>query len=178
MHTTEKILAVLDRNFTPDINVIYERTVFNNTIQEGEKSEEFVNNLRKKIKYCNYGAIENELLRDRIVVGCRDNELKKSFYQTKELEQAIDSLKAYEAAIDRINQQTTFVIHKSPEIDEEIHKIYHRGTSNGYSASTSKGYASNRYKKQSRSMIAEIVSQFTDREVVQHSTKTADNMVR
>jgi hypothetical protein len=64
MDTTEKILAVLDRNFTPDINVIYERAVFNSTIQEGESGEEFVNNLRKKIKYCKYGAIENELLRD------------------------------------------------------------------------------------------------------------------
>jgi hypothetical protein len=75
MNITEKILAVLDRNLTPNIHVIYERAVFNSTIQEGENSEDFVNNLRKKIKYCNYGAIENELLRDRIVVGCRDNEL-------------------------------------------------------------------------------------------------------
>jgi hypothetical protein len=84
-------------------------------------------------------------LRDRIVVGCRDNELKKSFYQTKELtlEQAIDSLKAYEAAKDRINQQTTIVNHKSPGIAEEIHKIYHGGRLNGHSASKSKCYANN-----------------------------------
>lgn len=60
-------------------NVIYERAKFNTRIQkDGESVESFATDLRKLGEHCDYGQLLDEFIRDRIVIGIRDQQLSES----------------------------------------------------------------------------------------------------
>ena len=53
-----------------EVNVTFERYVFNNRTQNvGEAFEENLSDLRRLSKSCDYGTVEESILRDRTVVG-------------------------------------------------------------------------------------------------------------
>ncbi|KAL0881705.1 hypothetical protein ABMA27_001506 [Loxostege sticticalis] len=61
-------------HFTPQINETYERYVFNLIVQkDGQTFDEFVTELKGKVKNCGYSSLESNLLRDRLVVGIRSD---------------------------------------------------------------------------------------------------------
>ena len=63
--------------FEPKVNTIYEHYVFNSCDQEiGERFDSYLNKLRKLIKTCRYSTLEDELLRDRIVMGTNKKEIR------------------------------------------------------------------------------------------------------
>ena len=61
--------------FTACRNTIHERAKFNRRWQgETESVDEFITDLYALAKYCDYGGLHDELIRDRIVVGiCNAN---------------------------------------------------------------------------------------------------------
>ena len=68
------VLGKFQGHFVKRRNVIYERMKFNQRIQqEGESVESFITDLYALSETCNYGELTNEMIRDRIVVGIRDN---------------------------------------------------------------------------------------------------------
>ena len=59
-------------------NVIFERVKFNRRIQaEGETVDTFVTALYCLAEYCGYGTLQDEMIRDRIVVGLKDVKLSE-----------------------------------------------------------------------------------------------------
>eukprot|EP00731_Ephydatia_muelleri_P009839 Em0005g425a len=59
-------------------NVIYERARFNSRNQlEGEPVEQYVLSLHSLARNCEYGTLQEELIRDRIVIGIRDKALSR-----------------------------------------------------------------------------------------------------
>ena len=57
---------------------IYEGYRFNKRDQEPNKSlDAYVTALRTSVKTCNFGVLENSLIRDRIVIGVGDNQARK-----------------------------------------------------------------------------------------------------
>lgn len=59
-------------------NVIFERVKFNRRIQaEGETVDTFVTALYCLAEYCGYGTLQDEMIRDRIVVGLNDVKLSE-----------------------------------------------------------------------------------------------------
>lgn len=59
-------------------NETYERYVFNRRDHEtNETVDAYVTAVRKLAKTCNYGALTDALIRDRIVVGINDNSARK-----------------------------------------------------------------------------------------------------
>ncbi|XP_033731751.1 uncharacterized protein K02A2.6-like [Pecten maximus] len=67
-------------------NEIYERYLFNRREQEqSENIDTYVSALRKLAKTCNYGTLEDNLIRDRIVIGVRDNTTRKKLLQESQL---------------------------------------------------------------------------------------------
>ena len=59
-------------------NVIFERARFNVRVQGSDESiESFLMDLYRLIENCEYGAMEADLLRDKIVVGVRDKKLSE-----------------------------------------------------------------------------------------------------
>ena len=75
----EKYKVVKDKfqaHFVKNINVIYERAKFNRRCQqEDETVDQFVTALHTLAEHCSYGALKDEMIRDRLVVGLRDPNL-------------------------------------------------------------------------------------------------------
>ena len=74
----ETVVQKFDDFFQLRRNIIFERSRFNRRNQlEGESSEQYISELYCLVDNCNYGNLKDELLRDRLVVGIRDQELSK-----------------------------------------------------------------------------------------------------
>ena len=57
---------------------IFERAKFNSRSQRaGESVDSFITDLFGLARYCNFGALKEELIRDRIVVGLQNRELSE-----------------------------------------------------------------------------------------------------
>ena len=84
---------------------IYERYQFNKRDQEsGESVDSFVAALHTLAKTCNYGSLLDSLIRDRIVVGIRDNGTRKRLLQESKLTltRCIDICRSSEATALRL----------------------------------------------------------------------------
>ena len=58
--------------------MIFERAKFNQRIQrENKPVDAFITDLHKLAQNCSYGALHDEMIRDRIVVGLRDKALSE-----------------------------------------------------------------------------------------------------
>ena len=81
-----KILQLRESYWLGKTNVIYETYRFNNRDQEaGELIDTYASNLRSLSNTCNFGALKDEMIRDRIVCGVRDSSLWKKLLQVPEL---------------------------------------------------------------------------------------------
>ncbi len=60
-------------------NIIFERARFNKRNQEpGESVESFITAVHSLAELCDFGALQEDLIRDQIIVGIRDAKLSKS----------------------------------------------------------------------------------------------------
>ncbi|XP_070537048.1 uncharacterized protein [Ptychodera flava] len=96
----DKILELWTNYCAGTTNVIYERYVFNNRAQEQEESiEAYASVLRGLATTCNYGTLNDELIRDRIVCGLRENSVRRKLLQEADLTltKCLDICKAAES---------------------------------------------------------------------------------
>jgi len=78
----DQVIAHLDTHFIGEVNETFERFKFNQRIQDlNETIDIYVSALRTLVRSCNFGALENSLLRDRIVIGVRDDATRKNYYR-------------------------------------------------------------------------------------------------
>lgn len=76
--TYEELVQAFDRHFKPRVNIIFERFKFNTRVQQpGETAEQFITALHQLVDACDYGLLKDDLIRDRIVVGMRDEKLSE-----------------------------------------------------------------------------------------------------
>ena len=76
----------LDAHFVTRRNIIFERAKFNQRQQEvGESADSFHTALHCLAEYCGYGALHDEMVRDRLVVGLRDKRLSEQLQMDPEL---------------------------------------------------------------------------------------------
>ena len=83
------------------VNVTYERYRFNKCNQEvGEGFDTYLGEIRRLAKNCHFEAVEESMLRDRIVVGLRDDATRRKLLQARNLtlKDAIDMCRASEVA--------------------------------------------------------------------------------
>ena len=74
----QAIIAKFDAFFQVRRNVIFERARFNRRNQQpGESSEQYIMVLYSLAANCNYGALEGEMIRDRLIVGIREAALSQ-----------------------------------------------------------------------------------------------------
>ena len=74
----DSVIAKFDSFFKVRKNVIFERARFNRRSQEdGESAEEFITSLYQLVENCEYGALQDQMIRDRIVVGICDQALSQ-----------------------------------------------------------------------------------------------------
>ena len=67
-------MGKFDAFFGVRTNVILERAKFN----KGETADTYITVLYGLVENCNYGNLKEEMLRDRIVVGIRDQKLSET----------------------------------------------------------------------------------------------------
>ena len=60
--------------------------MFNSCSQQQESTDEYVNRLRKYAASCNFGLLTDELIRDRPVLGIRDQTRKLRLLKEEKLD--------------------------------------------------------------------------------------------
>ena len=74
----EEVKEKFENYFIVKRNVIFERAKFNSRKQQaGESVDKFITDLYNLARYCNFGALKDELIRDRIVVRIDNRELSE-----------------------------------------------------------------------------------------------------
>jgi hypothetical protein len=97
--TFDRIKQRFEEHFVGRTNIIFERARFNRRIQkENESVIDFLEDLHKLAKTCDFGNLRNELIRDRIVVGIRNIDMSNKLMQDEklDLDKAIKRAKAAE----------------------------------------------------------------------------------
>ena len=122
----EVILQKFQEYCEPKKNITFERHVFNTRTQQPTQSFDcFVTELRVQAKKCAYGALQEELIRDRIVVGIRDDNIRSRLLREPDLslQKCIDIVRAAEVAKKQMHniKEETNVVHKlsSTNMNEE-----------------------------------------------------------
>lgn len=81
-------ITFFDAYFEPVKNVIFERAKFN-CMKQGELSiHQFIVSLQQQATYCDYGTVKDDLVRDRVVVGVRDQKLREYLIDLDDLDLA------------------------------------------------------------------------------------------
>ena len=76
--TYERLIEHFQQHFGARKNIITSRARFNKRVQKsGEKMDTFLTDLHRLAEDCEYGALKEELIRDRIVVGVVDDQLSE-----------------------------------------------------------------------------------------------------
>ena len=80
------VLRKFEDYYVGATNEIYECYKFNSRVQgEGESVNTVITALRHFAKTCIYGTLSDHLIRDRAVIGIRDNALQKKLSKRKDL---------------------------------------------------------------------------------------------
>lgn len=103
--TYNEVERAISSYFNARKNVIVERAKFNKRAQKpGETVDSFIKDLHKLAAECNFGALKEELIRDRIVVGITDDVLSEEL-QSKPNLTLVQAIQLSRQAEDRkVNQ--------------------------------------------------------------------------
>lgn len=104
--TCNDVIQAFQNFCTPRKNTVYERYVFYQRNQrEGETFDAFLIDIKRLVRTCEFGQAENEMLRDRIVMGITDKKLQARLLETADLtyDTAVTKARASEAT----KEQTT-----------------------------------------------------------------------
>ncbi len=125
----DEIMALVSLHFNPKPSTIVSRFEFNTRCQkEGESVSSFVAALRKLTEHFNYGAVLDEMLRDRIVCGIRNKKTQQRLLQEADLtySKAYDLALAAETAQKnsyRLDQSMRLVTLKEADGEDAIHRV-------------------------------------------------------
>lgn len=120
-----KVIQAFEKYCIGETNETYERYMFNCRCQEANETiDAYASVLRTLVKTCNYGDLENSMLRDRIVIGIRDNRTRKRLLQEKKLafSKCMDMCRASEKTDERartMNQEEVSAVNRFPTKDTE-----------------------------------------------------------
>lgn len=95
----EEVIEVFDDYFKPKQNEIINRYNLNKRNQEeGETFDAFYTAIRKLAENCNFGDQKEKILRDKIVIGVREQRIQQKLLEIKDLtlEKAIDICRSAE----------------------------------------------------------------------------------
>ena len=96
----EPLLAKFEAYCSPKKNVTYERYLFFSCTQNGRPIDAFVTDLRMKAKTCEFGTLNDSLIKDRIVCGIDSKSVRERLLRNTELtlEVAINTVRAAETS--------------------------------------------------------------------------------
>ena len=113
----DKVVEAFNHRCIGEIIVTYERYVFNRRTQEvGEPFDAILSDVRLLARTCLYGMLEDSIVRDRIVIGMRDNATWQKLLQIRKLDlpTAVNVCRASEIALRQL---------KSMASPEDVHRL-------------------------------------------------------
>ena len=112
----------LEDYFLPKKNVVYERYVFNSCFQAPEESIDcYANRLRKLASSCQFGALTEEMICYRLVIGIQDKSTKARLLREKDLslDKALGICKSREIT----NKQLKSIQNEEKQNNEELNLV-------------------------------------------------------
>ncbi len=102
----EPLIQKFEGYCTPRKNTTYERYVFNTCIQNGRTLDAFLLDLRSKAKTCEFGTLQDSLIKDRIVCEIDDKSIRERLLRDSDLtlEKAIDIVRAAETSKNKVQK--------------------------------------------------------------------------
>ena len=97
----DRVIKAFDEYCIGETNVTYERYVLNNRVHEANESlDSFLTEIRRLVKSCEYDGLEESIVKDRIVIGIRDDSTRHKLLQISKLDlaSAMDICRASETA--------------------------------------------------------------------------------
>ena len=97
----EKVIAAFTKFCVGEVNITYERYLFNKRTQNlGESFDNFLSELRRLARTCDYGDLVESIITDRIVLGIQSDVTRRKLLQIRKLSlnAAIDVCKSSEIA--------------------------------------------------------------------------------
>jgi hypothetical protein len=139
----EKLIDAFEKHCIGEINEVYERYVFQRRQQEpvSEPFDTFLRDLRRLVKACSYGTVEESTIRDRTVLGIRDDATRKKLLQTRTLDLAkatIDICQSTEATTRQLKDITSPDELKALQ-HQSVRSSSHRSSSSRYRRHKSRG---------------------------------------
>lgn len=116
----EAVIALMENHCIGETNVTFERFIFNGRAQgEHETFDQYLTSLRELVRTCRFGAMEADLLKDRIVCGVYDNAVREKLLQRKDLnlDTCIDMFRASESTTRQL--QTMGAVEKGHRINQK-----------------------------------------------------------
>lgn len=119
-NTFAEIQEVLEQYYSPEYSVIVERCTFNNACRRKENASVFITELKHLAHNCEFKALLNDALRDRLVVGLRDHATQRILFATENL----TSEKACKIALEKeLAAKRTMELHCKPECSTDINAV-------------------------------------------------------
>ncbi|UYV69844.1 K02A2.6-like, partial [Cordylochernes scorpioides] len=81
----QELKGKFNEYFTPKLNYTVERYQFNNIKQCNEPFKEFLTKVKLQAKKCKFDQMEDELIKDRIVVGIQNNDVREKLLSDPDL---------------------------------------------------------------------------------------------
>lgn len=82
----EEVVGHLEDHYAPQVNEIAASyAFFRRSQQEGESAQDFIAEIRRLAEKCNFGTSLERMLRDRIVCGVRDEDVRRSLLTQRKL---------------------------------------------------------------------------------------------
>ena len=109
-------------------NVIFERVRFNrHSQQDGETAEEFITSLYQLVDSCDYGVMQDQMLRDRIVVGIQDQALSQRMQMDPEL--TLEKAKTFTRQKEAIREQQLMLesTTKTTTSVDQVQRLHQKG---------------------------------------------------
>ena len=115
------VLRKFDDFFKVRRNVIFERARFNlRSQQEGESAEEFIMELYRLVENCDYGEFQDEMIRDRLVVGIRNQQLSERMQLDPDLN--LEKAKKMSRQLEAVCDQSRELKRESTTVDTVLSK--------------------------------------------------------
>ena len=109
MNDEEIILTKLKSYFEPTRCILYKRYLFHEAAQQhNETVDQYIIRLRRSAETCDFKNVHDEMIRDRLVLGCKDKAARARLFRQKEctLTNALEALRISEQTQEQLKQIT------------------------------------------------------------------------
>jgi hypothetical protein len=130
----ERIFSKVRAHIAPTLNPVFARYQFNNIVQGEKTMEQFIALVKNKAKDCDFGALKDDLIRDRIIFGVSSTKLREKLLQVGKnlkMDKCVTMCQEFEysASQMKIFDKDTSQVHALSKSNSSTTRTYSQGKS-------------------------------------------------